>query len=253
MPEKLIFQEWQDQQADSAYPFADNATLTNGVDTIPKGLFVDARLYVIAGGARQFLSSVVVSTLGAYLNISDENETVIATGYLDFGAIGTTIELLDPYGRPAGILVSPPAQLGTLASWTVGEHAFALDETEFTATVVVPQPQIGVRGFLVEGELFAGDTYLVGEQGVFLTLDQGYIRVDIIGNPRARQVFCEQVFSFEQPWFLRTINGYGPDEYGDFKILANDALASDTVLRIESQSNGLGFKLVGKVLANAPD
>lgn len=253
MSEKYLFPEWRDQQLDSKYPFTDSATLTNGADVIPSTLFVDARLFVIGGGARQFLSRIRGGTDGTTVYISDESEDIIASGFLDFSAIGDTIELKDPYDRPAGILVSSSEQLATLSSWTVGDHDFTIDQTEFTATVVIPQPQVGVRGFLAEGQLFAGDVYLVGEQGVFLTMDGEYIRVDIIGDPRARQRFCEQLFSFDQPQFLRTINGYGPDEFGDFKILSGYQLAPDTALRLELQSNGIGLRLIGDVLPNAPE
>ena len=253
MPEKVLFPEWRNEQTKSKYPFADSATLNNGTDFIPKSLFVDARLFVIGGGARQFISQVTVATEGVYIYISDENEEIIASGYVELASITGTVELLDAYERPAGVLVGEVSQLATLASWAAGDHTFEIDETEFTATVVVPQPQIGVRGFLVEGKLFAGDAWIVGEQGVFLTLDGEYIRVDIVGDPLARQRFCEQVFSYDQPWFIRTITGYTSDEYGDFKIMAGSQLASDTVLRIEQRKNGIGFKLVGKILANAPD
>lgn len=253
MTEKYLFPEWRDQQMDSKYPFADNATLTNGVDSIPRTLFADARLFVIGGGARQFLSRIRGGTTGATVYISDESEEIIASGFLDFSAIGDTIELKDAYDRPAGVLVSSPEQLATLSSWTTEDHDFTVDQAEFTATVVAPQPQLGVRGFLAEGKLFAGDVYLVGEQGVFLTMDGEFIRVDIVGDPRARQRFCEQLFSFDQPQFLRTINGYSPDEFGDFKILAGAQAASDTALRLVLQSNGLGLKLIGDVLPNAPE
>lgn len=253
MPEKIVFPEWRNEQTESKYPFADNATLTNGVDVIPKSLFVDARLFVIGGGARQYLSRIAGGVEGATIYVSDENEETIASGYLDFSAIGGTVELLDVYGRPAGVLVGEEEQLATLTSWTAENHDFGIEETEFTATVVVPTPQVGVRGFLVEGVLFAGDVWMVGEQGVFLTLDGEYIRVDIVGDPRARQRFCEQLFSFEQPWFLRKLSGLTPDEYGDFKILAGAQLASDTALRVELDENGIGFKLIGSVLPNAPE
>lgn len=253
MAEKHLFPEWRNQQSESKYPFSDNATLTNGVDTIPRSLFADARLFVVGGGSRQFLSQISVGIDSATISISDESEAVIATGELEFTAIGETIALTDPFGRPAGVLVSTVEQLATLASWAVGDHVFDLEHTEFTATVVAPQPQIGVRGFIAQGKLFAGDVYLVGEQGVFLTLDGEFIRVDIVGDPRARQRFCEQLFSFEQPWFVRTINGHSSDKFGDFKILAGAQLASDTVLRIEPRAAGLGFKLIGNVVTNAPE
>lgn len=253
MPEKHLFPEWRDQQRQSKYPFADHATLTNGLDTLTKGLFLDARLFVLGGGDRQYLSSVTIEIDQAVFTIGDADSAAIAYGVLDFTSIQDTIALEDAYGRPAGVLVSSADALAAFTSWTVGEHAFTVDQAEFTATVTVPQPQPGVRGFIVEDTLFAQDVYLMGEQGVYLTQDGPYIRVDIVGDARARQRFCEQLFSFEQPWFVRTINGYGPDVYGDFKIVSGANLSTDTALRVEPQPDGLGFRLIGSVTTNAPN
>jgi hypothetical protein len=253
MTEKYLFPEWKSQHENGKYPFSDNATLTNGVDVISRSIFMDARLFVIGGGARQYLGKIVRTTEDASIVIMDESDTEIAAGTVTFDGAQDKVELLDPYDRPAGVLVSTTDQLATLASWTAGTHTFTIDQTEFTATVVTPQPQIGVRGFLVEGKLFAGDVYMVGEQGVFLTMDGEFIRVDIVGDPLARQRFCEQLFNFDQPWFLRTINGYESDKYGDFKIISGGQVASDTVLRVEPRSNGIGLKLIGKILNSAPD
>ena len=249
---QIIFPEWRDMQGDSKYPFVDTADLSNGTIVFTKSMFVDARLVAIGGGPRQYISQVVVSTSSAIIHIADEAGE-LSTGEVVFGANQTTVELLDTYGRPAGILVSADAeQLNVLASWPVDTHTFTVEQTEFTATVVVPTPQIGVRGFLAEGKLFAADVYLLGEQGVFITKDGSYIRVDIIGDPRARQRFCSQLFNYEPPWFIQTINGYSPDEYGEWKILSGVSLATDTVLRVEPVENGIGLRLVGPVVPNAP-
>jgi len=250
---QIIFPEWRDMQGDSKYPFVDTADLTNGTITFPKSMFIDARLVAIGGGPRQYISEVIVSTTAAVVHISDENGE-LSTGEVVFGSGQTTIELLDTYGRPAGMLVAADSdQLNVLASWPVDTHAFTLAQTEFTATVVVPTPQIGVRGFLAEGKLFAADVYLLGEQGVFITRDGAYIRIDIIGDPRARQRFCSQLFSYDPPWFIQSINGYSPDDYGEWKIVSGVSLASDTVLRVEAIESGIGLRLVGPVKANAPD
>lgn len=248
-----IFPEWRDQQSNSNYPFVDVATLTNGTDTIPKNLFVDARVLAIGAINGLFLSAIDVQVESVAIQFSNPGETswLVQGEYILSSGKGV-ITLADRYARPAGMLVGYVEQLQTLASWPLGLHVFTQEAAELSATAVVPTPEIGVRGFLVEGKVFAGDVYIVGEQGVFLTPEEGCIRVDIVGDPRSKQLFCEQLFNFEQPWFIRTINNIKPDEYGDFKLLAGANIATDTVLRLESSTNGIGFKLIGDLVANAP-
>jgi hypothetical protein len=247
----IVFQEWRDQNVSSKYPFSDNASLTNGAVTLPKSLFTDARVYAIGALGRVYLSRIKTSVNSVEIWFGDDNTQELAVGRFELTAVPDNLPLVDPYGRPAGILVSSVAQLATLASWGSSEITFTADQTELTATAVVPTPEIGVRGFIVEGELFTGDVYLMGEQGVYLTLQDGDIRVDIIGDPRAKARFCEQLFDYKAPRLIRTINGYRPDRYGEFKLVACANIATDTALRIEAQEAGLGFKLIGDVLPNA--
>jgi hypothetical protein len=248
----IVFQEWRDQNVSSKYPFGDNASLTNGTVTLPKSLFTDARIYAVGAEGRVYLSRIVTSISEVAIYFGDDNRADLAVGRFALTSVPDNLPLLDAYGRPAGILVSSAAQLATLASWGSSAINFTVDQTELTATVVVPTPEIGVRGFLVEGELFTGDIYLMGEQGVYLTLQDGDIRVDIIGDPRAKARFCEQLFDYKAPQLIRTINGYRPDQFGEFKLVACANLASDTALRVEEQDAGLGLRLIGDVLPNAP-
>lgn len=248
---QIVFPEWREMQADSKYPFADTSLLSNGNSAFTKETFVDARLFAIGGKSQQFLSSVEITPLQATISISDESG-VLSSGLIAFGSGQSIVTLTDQYGRPAGILVSSVEQLNIIAAWPIALHEFTPDQTGFDATVIVPTPQVGVRGFLVEGRLFTADVYLMGEQGVFITQDGAYIRVDIIGDPRAQQRFCEQIFDYQAPWFIRKINGFTPDEFGEWKLLSGTVLATDTALRVEPMTSGLGLRLIGPVVPNGP-
>ena len=107
----ILFPEWDNEQENSPYPFADNTTRTNGTDEIPNSIFTDARLYVIGGGVHQFLSSVDIGVESAEFTISDDNG-VLAQGVYVFDEGGETIGLVDDLGRPAGVLVGVISRAG---------------------------------------------------------------------------------------------------------------------------------------------
>lgn len=246
MTEAILYPEWRNEHEESTYPFADGATLRNADgDVIPKGLFLDARLYPVGGQVRQFLSRVTASPTEITLAVSDASGE-LASGAYDPATPEDVVPLSDAYGRPAGVLVGSPEELAVLASWSPGDHLFTEAQAEFTATVVIPTPQLGVNGIVLDdGELFTGAVWIIGAQGVFLTREAGNIRVDVMGDPKAQQRFCSEYLPYESPWFVQTINGISGNEYGDFKLLPGSAAASDTILRIERSSSALVLKLIG--------
>lgn len=252
MARSILFQEWENEQEHSTYPFSDNATLENDSDVIPKSIFIDARLYVIGAGPRQYLSKIEIGAESAEFTISDDSG-VLATGTYEFDAGARTIAFKDAYERPAGILVGSATSLQFFSTWPLGDHVFTVEQTSFEATVLIPTPQVGVRGFVLEGgEFFARDAWVFGEQGVFFTQESpGVIRVDVVGDPAAKRKFCDALGDVETSVFIKTINEMVPNAYGDFKLLSGGAEALDTVLRVEMQKNGLRLRLVGSVLQNA--
>jgi hypothetical protein len=244
--QETIYPQWRNEHDHSHYPFADSASLVNGIgDRIPEGMLLDARLYPIGGSEDQHLARIVASPEQVSIFVAS-GAVETASASFDPAAPTDTLRLTDAYGRPAGVLVGNPDQLALLASWGPGDHAFTADSAAFTATVVVPTPQIGVRGVILEnGEILVGDTWIVGEEGVFVREEGGNIRVDVIGDPLAQKRYCEEHLAYIQRWFVQTINGIGPDKRGDFKLLPGSQAASDTVLRIEPTANGLRLKLIG--------
>jgi hypothetical protein len=248
--DRIILEEWRNSNEHVRYPFHDDATLVNGNGIlIDEDLFYDARLYPIGADVGVYLSKIVVADNGITFFISDPSHGILASGGFDFDSVPDQIALADAYGRPAGILVSSAAKLGALSNvYGEGEVLFEQAQTEFAPTVVVPLPQIGVRGVLLDdGNIVAGDIYLVGTDGVVLSIEDGNIRVDVIGDPYALAKACEAE-GIPLPAFcgLKTINGIPPDANGDFKLTIGGNEATDNILRVEMDNGRLTLKAVGE-------
>lgn len=245
----VVFESWRNQQELCNYPFADWATLGGGTPAaLPNNMFLDAVLYPIGAGDGIHLSAIRTDGSNVVFVISDETRE-LATGTFDTADPDATdtIELFDSYGRIAGVLVGDPVELRALSSWSEGERTYSYADTGFTPTVLIPLPQIGVRGLALEsGEILTGDCWVVGERGVTLTVDDGAIRIDLVGDTTSRRRICEQLNSYQQPWFLRTINFMGPSKTGSFSILPGTSIAVDSALRIVPEGNGLSISLAGK-------
>ena len=93
-----------------------------------------------------------------------------------------------------------------------------------------------------------GDIWLVGDQGVVLRRENiNTIRIDIIGVPLFKRFLCEpQASNFPAKRYLKTINGCGPDEFGNFTFTATNELAEDSVLRIYPDNGTIVVDTVGR-------
>lgn len=249
---RVLFPEWRDEQGPTKYPFSDEATLqTVGGLQIEPDLFLDAAIYPVGGGARQYLSRISVQPRSVTISIGDPTKPVLAQTNFDPLDPPSLLELADLSGRPAGILVSDPTQLAVFQTWPLQEHRFAPGATEFVASCVSPMPAVGLRGFMTDdGTLFTGEVWIVGEDGVVVREDNdGEIRIDVVGDPLFRRRLCQPVELFTTPRFIRTINGMLPDARGDFKITVGRALAGDTILRVYADDKGgITFEAVGQLL-----
>lgn len=249
---RVLFPEFRDEQGPTKYPFADSATLrtTTGL-TIEPDLFLDAAVYPIGGRERQYLAAVAVGPRSVTLTVGDATTPVLARSTFDPLAPPDLLELSDPYGRPAGVLVSDATRLAVFQTWPLQEHRFAATATEFAASCVTPMPAVGVRGFTTpDGTLFTGEVWLVGEDGVVVRRDgDETVRIDVVGDPLFRRRLCQPVQLFTTPRFIQTINGMKPDAAGDFKITVGRALAGDTVLRVYADDKGgITIETVGQTL-----
>ena len=246
-----LFQEWRDRYENTKYPFSETATLVNDSgDFLPNNTFLDARFYPVGGGARQYLSKVEVGTDEITLTLSDAIND-LATVTFNKAAPPAELELLDLYGRPAGVIVATSIALSIFSGWSLGDHLFDAGDTEFSATVVVPTPQIGLRGFVLDdGSFFAKDVKLVGCDGVILTMSEGRVVVNVVGEPLFKRKICSEIGAFETPRFVKTINGIEPDDFGNFGFYVGTGHVPDPVLRLRKRQNGFVIYAIGALNVN---
>jgi len=239
----IVFGDWRDDNDQRKYPFADDSTLVGDDLTIPAGLFIDGRLYPIGGNEDLFLSQV--SRLGNVITftISADGPGELATVMFDVTDIPASGELAlhDVYGRPAGMLLASETALELFSGLNSGEYDFIISQTRFATAVVVPQPEAGVRGFVLpSGETVFGDVWVVGEDGVVVRKDDdGSLRVDLIGDPFAARKECEDEDISDEdvevllPYCpIETINGIPADENGNYKLMVGSNESLSTLLRI---------------------
>lgn len=260
---RIIHRQWYEENSDSKYPFADSATLLSKEgQALSKETFVDASIYPIGGDIEMFLSSIVVDSDSVTIYIGTINNQQLCFGVFDPLNPPMAVRLEDSYGRAAGVLVVEGVRLAEFQSWPVGTYTFDETDTPFAASVCVPTPEIGLRGFITEaGDLFTGDVWLVGEYGVVLSEDTTeaqdgirVVRIDVVGDPLFKQVLCEgtaqtqfgPIDLFPGTSYLKTINGIAPDAYGDWKITAGGHVNADTILRIYPTAEGIKFEVVGE-------
>jgi hypothetical protein len=260
---RILFPQFRDEQSANRYPFADSASLV-GADglKIDNDVFIDASFFGIGLGGRLYLSAVIVSSQTVTFTIGDPASTTRLTGSY---AILTppengVVELFDGYGRPGGMLLGSPAvrnedntirevsSLLRFSTWSIGEHRFTVDATEFVSTVVIPANEPGVRALIPEtGQLQTGDVWLVGNNGIVLRAEgENVIRVDIIGAPLFKRLVCAPQTEFPTKKFLRTVSGCGPDEFGNFIFTATDKQVNNPTIRIYPTNSGtLTFDTIG--------
>lgn len=248
MVERLLFPEFRDQQERTKYPFSDAATLTSndGLQTIEPDTFLDASLYPIGGGVGLYLTIVGVTPREVTIYAGTLLTPRLCSGSFDPLDPPSLIRMVDVLGRPAGVLVSEPVRLSRFAAWPVGEHAFVRTASEFVASCVIPTPEIGVRGVVTaKGEVLTGDVWIVGDNGIVVREEDGHVRIDVVGDPLYVRKLCVPIDLFTPPTFLKTINGCGPDEYGNFNLIIGEHGNTKTVLRLYPTSDGLVIKAVG--------
>lgn len=269
MPEHITTTEWRKQNESTRYPFSSESSLQNDNGRkFEQNTFVDAILYPIGNSQSLHVTSVVINFQSVQISIGTVTRPDLATGSFEISALPEQIPLYDEFGRPAGLLVSEAQRLGVFQSWGVGTHTFTPAQTEFCASCVIPTPDVGVRGVRLEtGELFVGDVWLVGDNGVVLTLDNlaipitgevqarhvSRVKVNVVGDPLFRRRLCAPGNLFSTPNFVKRLRVLSatsefiavPDENGNINLTVANDLAVDTVLRVITTEEGLMIGTVG--------
>lgn len=252
---RIIFPEFRDEQGDSRYPFADQASLLSSTgQVIPKDAFLDASLYVINAPAPLYISEIEV---GSDVTIRIGSATSSFAAYAKYNPFvypaNPTLAVYDAYERPAGVLLLNADSAASIAGWGAGSHLFTATDTEFVSSVVVPAQEPGVRAVTATGvnDFITGDVWLVGRRGVVLRkTDARTVRIDVVGAPLFKREICgadgNPNTTFTPKTFLRTINGCAPDEFGNFTITAVPKTAADSTLRIYPEEAAIKIAVVGK-------
>lgn len=250
---RIIFPDFREEQSDSRYPFADSATLRDrtGAREIPRDAFIDAVVHTIGAGRKAYISRITVDNNLITITVSNTENTVTAAA--TYNPLSPPqnghVALLDQLGRPAGLLILTQNALALFGGWGVGAYVFNATATEFVATVVIPAKENCVRAITNNADQFyTGDVWLIGGNGVVVrAVDAQTVRVDIMGEPLFKRILCDtEEAPFEPGNTLRTINGCGPDEFGNFTLtVTNTAQVADPVLRISPSGDALTISAVG--------
>ena len=257
---KIVFGDWRDDNQQRRYPFADDATLIGDDLTIPESLFIDGRLYPIGGNEDLFLSRITRDGSVITFAVTATGAGELATGSYDVTDIPSTGEIAfhDVYDRPAGMLLATETSLEAFSGLNSGTYEFLSAQARFAAAVVVPQPPVGVRGFVLpSGETIFGDVWIAGEDGVVVRKDDdGSLRIDLIGDPFAARKLCEdEEISDEdievlQPYCpVETINGIPANELGNYRLFVGSNESLSNILRIRpivQQSDDVAKHLGGE-------
>lgn len=240
---RILHPQFRDENQQSRYPFTDSSTLvsTEGYQLFQNWL-VDALIYAPTVSAALSVTEIHID--GAELTVTvglTSSGVTVCTGTinLESGPDGT-VQLLDVYGRPAGVLLADPNSLTALRQFAISTVTFAPGAVDFVASVIVPSPEPGVRDFADTTHLpLPNDVWLVGENGVQLTrTDDNMIRVDIVGEPLFVRLTCANTATFSAPVFLQTINGIPPTDWGGFTIQVGRTLSTKPALRIYVDDTG---------------
>lgn len=275
---RIIHPSYYDESLDTAYPFDSSASRTNGSVSFDNDIFVDARIFIPDSRIDVYISKVNVSDT-VTITLSD-GRGILGTAEFPRNDPPDVLHFWSATSTYLGLLQSLPSQdgqavtagatsvvrgLSKLCGWPDGEHTFTQINTRFAATVLVPQPQVTVRSIKIpSGDIFHGDVWLVGENGVQLTVERDNsnsssslsssaanlsydtIRVDVVGNPLFTREQCEdQGITLGASNFVKGIVFEGqtiyPDETGGFTIqVARQSDGSEMpALRVVPIQNGL--------------
>ena len=235
--------QFRSQMGNTPYPFDDQATLTTADGlTLSQAAIADALIAPVGTWSQVALTQIVTSLGTATLWVGDELHAQVASVTIDPRGAPTQAGLFDTSGRPAGFFRFNPAAAGELQTWPDGTHKFPAGTANFIVSVVVPTPEVGIRGIRVGTTVFTDDVYLAGIFGVVLNVDKrlasydiNAIAVNAIGDPLFVRRDCLASGSFTAPSPLLTINNVGPGIHGEYLLLPAGFLKGGTALRIDPQ------------------
>lgn len=236
----ISFPSWRDQAREILYPFVDGMTLSNGEVAIPKDLFVDLSVFAPGVSCPVFISEIEVSSQGSVLKFSDSGGSLCNLN-VDHIVSGSSAEVVTKNlvstrsgVNHVGVALLNKIGMAQFATWPHGQHYFSRYQTMVLPDIVLPSPESGIRGFVLEnGDIHSGDVVLYGEDGITFRVQGGALKVDAIGDPTFLRKQCdEEQGDFDGGPFLKTINNIAPDNRGNFIFSINTNVVPDTLLRM---------------------
>jgi hypothetical protein len=251
------YEEWRAQNANRKYPFADGASLlSNEGWMLNLGAILDARIYMLGATGAVYLSSIAIVDDVPTITIADSSAAHTCSTTIDVADATDTYALTDSAGRPAGVLVLDPNLKITAFSTNA---TFNQSATQFVTSVVASVPDAGLTGIVVNGEVLSGTVYLVGQNGVQLSVDGNNLRVDVAGDPYAyRRLSLEGVvpepnrtaIKSVAVWYTdpdnvtQLVGSVLPNEYGEIHLVTGDTIKEDNILRVLPATDGLGISAI---------
>ena len=238
MNDNILFPEWRNSQEHVNYPFADGATLVN-VDgkALDGDLFDDARVWIIGSAASLYLKRIYIIDTEVRFYFANADGIELAYGTFDPASIPVTgeVPIVDLYGRSSGILISTSSKLAAvIGQYPAGSTEFPPEASTLAASVVVPLPELGVRGFVLDdGNAVFGTTFIMGDNGIVLSEEDGALRVDAVGDAYANHARCLEQDPIVPFCGVKTINYINPDVNRDFKFYPGGNAALDNIFRVE--------------------
>lgn len=259
------FLEFRKEREQTNYPFSSRASLANRDGaTIVQGTLLDLCLHPYGGREGAYLSRVDIDSGSCTLVFGDAGSTARCSATFSLVSPPDVVEVVDGHGTPAGVIVSETARLAGFQAWAVGSHAFDPPQTELCAGCVLPEPEPGLRGFLLDnGDIVAGDVVLLGDDGVVLSFENAsedpcedggqVLRVDVVGDPLFKRRVCGPEDNFTTPRLVKSIKvehpdgefTIQPDGYGFVQVSVLNARTTNTALVIQPDGSRLDFKIQG--------
>lgn len=239
---RVIYQEYRDEFENTRYPFMDNATLTDSRQTItiPNELFLDAGFCFPDGFP--YLSLIDVQPSQIILTVT--SGTVEASCTIPTDDIPDVLYFRNAQQKNFGCIVSEKNRLSWLATLDTGTYEFYPEATSFAIRCNLQSQVLGVSSIGTGDKALSGDVWLVGMDGVYLKkVDEHTISINALGEVLYKRKACNDSEKFITPRYLKTINGMGPDVYGNIFIsLAPGNKA--TRVRLETTANGIEVKRI---------
>lgn len=181
-----LYQSWDDSHEQTAYPFADGATMlaADGASRFPIGVLADAVIGARDVAAPVYVREVKVTAIDAVLTFA-QGSTDVATATLDVLSSGW-VQLVPSINVVyAGKIKINANSVGAIINLGTGTHVFTADATPLVPYAVFLSPLAGVRGIVLpDGTTLTGDiTISLGAGLSGELLPSGQVRIDAIGLP----------------------------------------------------------------------